>query len=300
MSTAPVSAADGDATERGGARIHDRGYRGYDGTRTGVRGAVNTLYRFTLARVLGLRRPFRAKALPILVGVLAYLPAVVLIGLTVLVPKLNDEALPGYAEYYGFIIAAIIVFVAFVAPEALCPDRRNRMLGTYLASPLDRGTYVAAKFAAVTTLIAGVTLAPPLLLAIARSFQGIGPAPSDLALLLVRIFASGTCLAVFFSSVSLGVSSITDRKAFASAGMILTVIVTGAVSGAIRRDEPSRDWAAMINISASPLELVHRIYGQPGNWPGAATWLVVAANAAWAGMAIALLVWRYRTIEVTR
>ena len=295
-----MSATGGGAADRGGARIHDRGYRGYDGPRTGVRGAVRTLYRFTMARVLGLRRPFRAKALPILVGVLAYLPAVVLIGLTVLVPKLNDEALPGYAEYYGFIIAAIVVFVAFVAPEALCPDRRNRMLGTYLASPLDRSTYVAAKFAAVTTLIAGVTLAPPLLLAVARSFQGIGPAPSDLALLLVRIVASGTCLALFFASVSLGVSSITDRKAFASAGMILTVIVSGAVSGAIRRGDPSRDSAGMISVTTAPLELVHRIYGQPGNWPGAPTWLVAVATAAWATVALVVLVWRYRTIEVTR
>jgi ABC-2 type transport system permease protein len=298
-----VSTADqagGPGLQPGTARIHDRGYRGYTGERTGLRGAIVTLYRFTMARVLGLRRPFRAKALPILVGVLAYLPAVVLIGLTVLLPGLEDKALPSYAEYYGFIIAAIIVFVAFVAPEALCPDRRNKLLGTYLASPLDRDTYLMAKFASVTTLIAGVTLAPPLLLAVARTFQGIGPAPSDLVLLLARIMASGSVLAVFFAAVSLGVSSLTDRKAFASAGMILIVIVSGAVAGAIRGNDPSRDAAGLISVTAAPTELVFRIYGQVGNWPGAATWLVVVATLAWALVPLALLVWRYRTLEVTR
>lgn len=288
------------ASESGTARIHDRGYRGYTGERTGLRGAVFTLYRFTMARVLGLRRPFRAKALPILVGALAYLPAIVLIGLTVLIPGLNDSALPSYPDYYGFIIAAIVVFVAFVAPEALCPDRRNRMLGTYLASPLDRTTYVVAKLAAVTSLIAGVTLAPPLLLAVARSFQGIGPGPGDLAVLLLRIVGSGSMLAVYFAAVSLGVSSFTDRKAFASAGMILTVIVSGAVSGAIRSDDPSRDSAALISVTAAPLELVLRIYGRAGNWPGAPTWAVAGTVGGWTVVALAVLFWRYRTIEVTR
>ncbi len=284
----------------GEARIHDRGYRGYVGERTGLRGAIATLYRFTMARVLGLRRPFRAKALPILVGVLAYLPAIVLVGLTVLLPSLNDTALPGYPEYYGFIIAAIIVFVAFVAPEALCPDRRNRLLGTYLASPLDRRTYVVAKVAAVTTLIAGVTLAPPLLLALARTFQGIGPSPGDLGLLLLRIVVAGVLLAAFFASVSLAVSSFTDRKAFASAGMILLVIVTNSVAGVLHRGDTNRDPAMLISVSITAQELVYRIYGRPGNFPGSPTWAVGAVGAAWIVVSLAVLVWRYRTLEVTR
>ncbi len=292
MSTSPVGS--------GEARIHDRGYRGYVGERTGLRGAIATLYRFTMARVLGLRRPFRAKALPILVGVLAYLPAIVLVGLTVLLPSLKDTALPGYPEYYGFIIAAIIVFVAFVAPEALCPDRRNRLLGTYLSSPLDRRTYLVAKVAAVTTLIAGVTLAPPLLLALARTFQGIGPSPGDLGLLVVRIVVSGAFLAVFFASVSLAVSSFTDRKAFASAGMILLVIVTNSVAGVLHRGDTSRDPAMLISVSITPQELVFRIYGRPGNFPGSPTWTVAAVAAAWIVVSLAVLVWRYRTLEVTR
>jgi ABC-2 type transport system permease protein len=282
------------------ARIHDRGYRGFTGERTGVSGAIKTLYKFTIARVLGLRRPFRNKLLPILVAIMAYLPAVVLIGLTILIPQLNNEAFPTYSNYYGFIIAAIIVFVAFVAPEALCPDRRNKLLGTYLASPLDRHTYVLAKLAAVTTVICGVTLFPPLLLALGRTFQGIGPSPGDLAVLLIRIVASGLLLALYFAAISLGISSFTDRKAFASAGMILLVIISNSISGAIRRGDSSRDWAVLLSATISPLELVRRIYGETGRWSNVSTLSLSLGVAAWTAAGLGALFWRYRTIEVTR
>ncbi len=253
-----------------------------------------------MARTVGARRPFRAKALPVIVGVIAYLPAIVLLGLTVLVPGLEDEALPGYADYYGFVIAAITVFVAFVAPEALCPDRRHRMLGTYLASPLDRRSYALTKLAAVVTLISLVTLVPPLVLALARTIQGIGPAPGDLAVLLVRIVVSGAVLAVFYGSLALGIASLTDRKAFASAGMILVVIVTATVAGVLIGGDESRESWGLLSVNVAPLALVTRIHGSSINWTGTPTWMMVAAVAGWTLLGLVTLLWRYRTLEVTR
>src|SRR3712207_8505042 len=60
----------------------------------------------------------------------------------------DTAVLPTYHEYYGFITAAIVVFVALVGPEVLCPDRRDGMLGMYLASPLTRDSYLGAKLLA--------------------------------------------------------------------------------------------------------------------------------------------------------
>ena len=45
------------------------------------------------------------------------------------------------------------LFVTFAAPEALCPDRRWRTLSLYLASPLDRMTYVLAKAIAIVAVV---------------------------------------------------------------------------------------------------------------------------------------------------
>ena len=66
------------------ARIHDQGYRRYDGPRLGTRHAVRSLARHTFQRILGLRRPARYKILPFLSVIIAYLPAAVFIGVCAL------------------------------------------------------------------------------------------------------------------------------------------------------------------------------------------------------------------------
>src|SRR5262249_58446105 len=106
-------------------------------------------------RVMGLRRPAGYKVLPVLSLAIAYVPAIVFIGLAALVKDASARRglLPTYGQYYGFIVSALIVFASFVAPEALCPDRRTGMLGMYLAAPLTRTSYVASQIAAVPCLL---------------------------------------------------------------------------------------------------------------------------------------------------
>lgn len=291
------------------ARIHDRGYRRYDGERTGVAGAMWSTFRHTVARILGLRRTARAKVLPFIVIAISYFPAIVFVGIGVFLPKrVARESFPGYAEYYGFIVSAILLFAAFVAPEALCPDRRSRLLGVYLTSPLNRRTYLLSKLGAVAACIGGVTLLPVLIMALARSLQGTGPSPGDLVVLLGRIVLSGAMLALYYAIVSLATSSLTDRKGFASAGNVLVAIVTGSVSSAIRRslsDGPDLfsgrgDWAIIIDFAGLPLEVVFRIYGDRGNYFGASTLTLVAGMVAWTAMALAVMAWSYHRLEVTR
>ena len=290
------------------ARIHDRGYRRFDGTRTGPSGAIRTTYRHTVERILGLRRGGRAKTLPFIVIGLAYAPAIVFIGIGVLLPdRLSRASFPGYANYYGFILSAILLFCAFVAPEALCPDRRNRLLGVYLTSPLTRRTYLLAKLGAVTSCIAAVTLLPVLLVAVAKSLQGTGPSTGDLAVLIGRIIASGVLLAVFYAVITLAVSALTDRKGFASAGYVLLFIVTSSITAAIRNRgrqgalfSRAGDWSVVFDLANLPLETVKRIYGERGAFPGASTALLIVALAVWIAAAIVLLFGRYERLEVTR
>jgi len=284
------------------ARIIDRGYRPYDGPRLGSAGAIRSLMKHTAQRVMGLRRPLPNKILPMLSAIIAYVPAIVFVGLAALITddRVRNNFLPTYGEYYGFIVSALIVFASFVAPEALCPDRRTGMLGMYLASPLTRRTYVLSKITAVMLLLAVATLGPPLLMMIANVLQSQGPdGPLGVVTLLVRVVVAGALVATVYTSVSLGISSLTDRRAIASAGVLLTIVGTTAVVGVLVEGVGVGEWLYMFDLSAAPFELVSRIYGERGN-VDASTLALVVGNVFWVVLGASLIWWRYRRIEVTK
>ena len=107
------------------ARIFEPGYRPYRGVRLGQRHSVWALARHTAERIMGLKRPARYKVLPFAAVAIAYLPAIAFIGIVAFIPSGRTrlaDLVPGPGRYYGFITAAIILFAALAAPEALCPD----------------------------------------------------------------------------------------------------------------------------------------------------------------------------------
>jgi ABC-2 type transport system permease protein len=285
------------------ARIIDRGYRPYDGPRLGEAGAVRSLVRYTTQRVMGLRRPLGYKILPMLALGIAYVPAIVFVGLAALIKNATArrEFLPTYGEYYGFIVSALIVFASFVAPEALCPDRRTGMLSMYLAAPLTRGSYVASKIGSVFGLLVLATLGPPLLMAVAFVLQDQGPdGPLGVVVLLARVTASAALVAAVYTAVSLGISSFTDRRAIASAATLLTILGTSAVTGVLVNGVGVAEWVLAFDLTGSPFELVQRIYGELGNVESTPTSLLVAVNLGWIALGTGAIWLRYRRIEVTR
>lgn len=302
----PVADTTGDAGSADvGARILDRGYRRYDGPRSRVFGPFRALVVHSLRSALGLKRPASQKILPVLAIVIAYVPALVFVGLSVLIEDTllaNRNLVPSYADYYGFVSAAIVVFSAFVAPELMCTDRRTGMLGIYLASPLTRTSYLAAKAVAVGLLLALVTLGPPLLMLVAFTLIGQGPdGPEQLARLFGDMVLGGVAVAVLQASLSLAVSSTTSRKAAASAGVILVLLASSALSNALLGDADAPAWLFSLDLLQMPFELVRRIYGEPSLDPTVAalpTRSILAAYAGWTVAFASFTVWRYRRIEV--
>jgi ABC-2 type transport system permease protein len=284
------------------ARIVDRGYRPYDGPRRGVPGAVRSLAWHSALRALGLRRSFWAKLLPLASMGIAYVPALVFVGIAALLPEqLVDGTglLPTYAGYYGFITAAIVLFVALVGPEVLCPDRRHRMLGLYLASPLTRDTYLLAKVLAVIPVLALVTLGPPLLLLIGLTFADAGPdSVGDFLLSLTRIVAGGLVISAPYTAVSLAAASLTDRRPVASAGIILVLLISSVATAALVASGADQR-LLLLNLLAVPFELVQRIYGETGDIE-VSTLELTLANLAWTVGAAALLRSRYQRLRITR
>jgi len=267
-----------------------------------VRGAVLTVWRQSVQRALGIRRSAWAKVLPIASIAISYVPAIVFIGLVALLPA-DDVAtldVPSYGEYFPFIQSALILFVAFVGPEILCSDRRTGMLGIYLASPLRRDTYLLAKALATAAVLALVTIGPPLLMLVAYVIQGVGPdGPAAVASTLVRIVASGALLAALFTSVSMGVSSLTDRKAFATAGLLLLILMSSFFVGVtVEAAELDRDLHAA-SLITGPFTLVELVHGETPGISGVSLGAAVGFLLGWTVLGAVVCRTRYQLLQVT-
>jgi len=285
------------------ATILDRGYRRYEGERSGVAGAIRSVAWHSIRSVLGIGRSARHKIFPVISVLIAYLPALVFVGIAALLPvdMVAEGALPSYADYVGFIGLAIVLFCGMVAPEILVKDRRDGMLGLYLSTPLRRDTYLVAKVSAVMATLTMVTLGPPLLLLIAYTIEGSGPGGlGDWLILLVRIVASGVAISAVFAAVSLAAASLTDRRAFASVGIILLLLGSAAVVGALVDGADMSSNLRVFDLLTMPFELVKRIYGRPGDFPELSTVLVAGSTAAWTIGGSALVWLRYRRLAITR
>lgn len=232
-------------SEGQGARIYDVGYRSYTGPRSAPVWAMATVWRHTLQRVLGLRRSFRHKVLPGIALVIAFLPALIFAGISAFLPvdPILEDILPSYGGYVATIATALALFASFVAPEALCTDRRSGMLDLYLAGPLDVTRYLGAKWAAVWSVMLAMTVGPQLFLVAAYTVESAGPPLSDAPLLLGRIVLSGVGVALFYTAVAMGVSSLTTRKAVAAVATVLLLFV------------PSISVAAAVESGGAPDEL---------------------------------------------
>jgi ABC-2 type transport system permease protein len=291
------------------ARIVDRSYRPYDGPRGGVGMSMLTVVKHSIQRSLGVKRTIWQKVLPAATIAISYIPAIVYIGLAALIPAENRPAglLPSYAEYYGFITTGLVIFTSFVAPEVLCTDRRTGMLGLYLASPLDRNTYLVSKAAAVAAVLAVVTTGPQLLMMVAYALIGDGPGgPVDYLVLILRILAAGLAITALYTALSLCVSSFTARRAAASATIIL-MLLTSAIFVSALTDPDGAAWSPnllVFNFISLPLTLVFHIFGETEqiDYPyGKVSFSVLLlANLAWIVVFAVITRWRYQKLTVTR
>ena len=289
------------------AQVHDLGYREYDGERAGVRHAMTSLGVHAGQRVLGLKRSARHKILPAITLVIAFIPAIVFVGMAAFLPSdlLEDELLPTYAEYYGFILTSIFLFASFVAPEAICTDRRTGMLALYLASPLNRTTYVVSKMAAVAAVLLTITLLPEVFLLIAYAIEGAGPDGIDgFVETLARILLAGVVVALYFAALTSAISSFTPRRGIASAAIVIVLLVPSIVLGIMLESTDVADELDLLNLSALPFRAAQWLLdGEPDlergieQVSGPLATLVTIGAAVLFGL---VTWWRYQKLEVER
>ena len=217
-------------TQRTG-ELFDLGYQHYDGPREGRMRARKAVFSDGFRTTLGLGRGPGAKVLPFLLFGAAMTPAVIMAIIASVTNNLVD--LPGHDDYYEVVSIVLLIFAAIIAPELLCPDRRNGVISLYLVRPLSITDYLAARwlaFFAITLLLVysgQAVLLVSLVLSAADPLEYL----RDNWLDIPRILGAGFLLAAFITTLPLAVAAFTDRRALAAAFVIGLFVISGAAGG---------------------------------------------------------------------
>lgn len=282
------------------ARIEDLGYRRYRGPRSATGSPVVSLARSSALRALGRKRSWWAKLVPIALTLVAFGPALVLLGLRALFPTLVPgeiiDQLP-YEGYYAGIGTAMMVFAATVIPELLCPDRRERVLSLYLATAVSRTEYVVAKTLAALVPMLLVTTAPVLFLWVGNAIFAVDSVDYARAHLgdLWRLLVAGPAIAVFYGLLGLALASLTTRRAFAVGAYVIVVLATTALSGILEATVDER--LAVTAVGFVPIAVAGTLWDSSGGDFGPSATLWRLAWLAGVGLSLAVLAWRYRKAE---
>jgi len=248
----------------GGVRgaVYDRGYRPYDGPRGGRRAATFGLYKATLRRALGIRRPWQQKVAPFVLLAVVTVPAMVDVGIGYVTRDRTQDrfSIITYRGYVG-VSSALLLFVALIAPDIICPDRRQRVLSLMFARPLTGTDYVLAKFGAMVTILFSFSFLPQVVLFVGQTLVADGALDyvRDNADVVWKVPAAIVIMAVYYSVVGLAFSAITSRRIVAGATIIGFFLVTSVVSLIVVGDNvdgvTQSSAATLLNLYALPLQL---------------------------------------------
>ena len=262
--------------------LYDLGYQHYQGPREGRMRARKAVFVDGFRTTLGIGHGPLAKVLPILLFGAAMAPAVIMA-----IIASQTEGLvkvPSHDDYYEIVSVILIIFSAIIAPELLCPDRRNGVISLYLVRPLTITDYVVGRWLAFFTITlllvysGQIVLLAGLILSAADPWDYIRENWLDIP----RILGAGLLVAIFITTLPLAVSAFTTRRAFAAAFVIGLFIISTAAAGiltecdgnhgdnrrsaeATRQCEPltgdSAKWLGLVGIRRVPTNVNDMIFG---------------------------------------
>lgn len=292
--------------------VYDRGYRPYAGPRGGRRAATAALYRTSLRRAIGLRRPWRQKLAPALLLAIAVIPAVVNVGVGYLTRDSPAEGFSfiTYREYVG-VSSALLLFVALVAPDIVCPDRRQRVLPLIFARQLTGRDYALAKVGAIFTCVFAFSFLPQVVLYVGQMLVSKGALDYLRAntAVLWQVPLAVAALALFYALLGVAIASLTGRRIVAGATTLGVTLVSSTVAailiGARRggRSSSGGHPAALLNILSLPLQIRDLIFlghiGRRSALSGVSGGgaMAVACYLAVVVACAAIILSRYRSVE---
>lgn len=288
--------------------VYDRGYRPYDGPRGGRRAARLALFRVSVRRALGLRRPWRQKVAPFLLLGVAVIPAIVNVGIGYVTrdsPPIDFEFIT-YRDYVVVSSSLLLLFVALTGPDVVCPDRRQRVLPLVFARPLTGTDYVVAKLGAIASIVFAFGVIPQFVLFVGQMLvrdDALDYLQTN-AEVLWQAPTAVAFVAAYYAAIVLAIAALTGRRIVAGAVFIGLMLTTATVSGILVGDTSrfghDGSAAGLINLAGLPLHLRDLVFlghidpeGALGGVANAGVFAVLSYAAVLA-VALIVLVTRYR------
>jgi ABC-2 type transport system permease protein len=303
-----------------GGSIYDLGYQGYHGSRVSRSFVVAVLLWQTLRACYGIGRGARAKIVPLTLAALALIPAVVAVGIALLIAQAGPAASRfesfspiRYSTYANVIAVFVMLFCAAQAPELFGRDQRFGVLPLYFSRALARTDYAVARIGGLVAGLSIMVLTPQLVLFVGRLLMASDPVAGwgvESSSLLPVLLQSALTVGVM-GGIAAVVASYTPRRAYATAGIIALLIIPPVIAELVA-GIGSGGFARYVSL-ASPTDVLAQTNdvlfsalagtsGGPGGPGGPARELpdavYLATGCAWVVVTVGLTIRRYRRIAV--
>jgi ABC-2 type transport system permease protein len=287
--------------------IFDRGYRTYEGPRTGPSGARRAVYKDGLRRILGLGRKARLKIFPWSLISIALISAAVFIGVHWAIGDIAEsvgEGVPSYGGLFDFYSAISLLFIAFAGPQLLIPDRTKGVLSVYFSRPLTVDGYLTSKTAAFATLVGGFYIIPQVVLHLGLALiadEGFLPYLSGNMDILWKVPVTALSFVALHGAVVFSLSAVINRVGIAAPAFLGLLTAGGGIAGRVAEApfEGAR-WFSLLALDHHPRIIRDYFFGDTVEYPAEAAgfevWASVIVIAVCVIAATAFVRARYRRL----
>jgi ABC-2 type transport system permease protein len=287
--------------------IYDRGYRAYDGPRTGPRGARRAVFKDGIRRVLGLGRKARQKIFPWSLIAIAMIAAAVFIGIHWAIGNIEEslrEGIPTYGGLFDFYSAISLLFIALAGPQLLIPDRESGALSVYFSRPLTVDGYLGAKVAAFAAVVGAIYIVPQIVLHIGLALiadEGFLPYMGDNLDVLWKVPVTTAAFIGLHGALVFILSSVIGRTGIAAAAFLGLIVAGSGIAAAVAAAGfAGSEWFALLSIDQHPRIVRDYFFGDTVEYPAEAAgfevWASVLVILVLVAVATAFVRYRYRKL----
>jgi len=287
--------------------IYDRGYRTYDGPRTGPSGARSAVYKDGIRRVLGLRRKAMLKIIPWGLLSIGLIAAAVFIGIHWAIGNIEEslrEGVPTYGGLFDFYSAISLLFMTLAGPLLLIPDRSRGVLSVYFSRPLTVDGYLVSKVGAFVTVVAAIYMVPQIVLHLGLGLiasNGFLPYMGETLDVLWKVPVTTLAFIALNGAIVFVLSALIDRTGIAAAAFFGLLTAGGGIAARVAEASfPGARWASLLAFDQHPRIIRDALFEDTVEYPaemaGFGVWTSVAVVVVVVVAAVVIVRRRYRKL----